>query len=90
MTLFKALDLDCIESSCMYPGLLSRKRKYIYFFAEAQAYLWFQLLTTTKSDTWGCINRVVFQDSDGKIQNKFWGKKISKHRLNGFVLMCEG
>lgn len=35
-TLFKALDPDNIWNSCMYPGLLSCKRKYIYFFAEAQ------------------------------------------------------
>lgn len=35
-TLVKALDPDNIWNSCMYPGLLSCKRKYIYFFAEAQ------------------------------------------------------
>lgn len=34
----------------------------------------------------GSINRIVFQESDGKIQNKFWGKQISKYWLNDLFL----
>lgn len=75
MTFFKALDLDGIGNSCMYPGLLSHKRKYIYFFAEVQAYLCFQLLTTTKSDTWGLYIGLSFKRMMAKSKTNSGGRK---------------